>query len=402
MLGQVAPTNEFEQKDQLYQDIFYLSSDLLEGRQVGTEGEVLAAGYIAYKFAEIGLTPSGDNTSYLQKFSVRQRANPHSLVNSPEDSLIYGYNVVGAIDNGSENTVVIGAHYDHLGWGNSGGSLHAGEKAIHNGADDNASGTAAIIQIAKRLKNSSKTNNYIFIAFSGEEEGLWGSNYYAKKPSVDIHSINYMINLDMVGRLNDEKKLSIHGTGTSPLWPEALDKANTMGLSLILSESGIGPSDHTSFYKNDIPVLHFFTGQHRDYHKPSDDIEHINFDGIIDIIDFIENVIRDVSDDGKLAFTKTKEEKNDNPRFKVTLGVMPDYLFDGKGMRIDAVNEGRPAAAADLKAGDIVIKLGDTEVVDMMSYMKALAIFNNGDETTVEVKRGKEVIVKKIKFNPKE
>ncbi len=378
---------------EMKRDIKYLASDKLKGRETGTPGARLAAEHIALRYSEIGLKPKGDNDTYFQGFSRKPQRNPHASEeeNTQLDTskAIFGKNVIGYIDNGAATTIVVGAHYDHLGYGGE-GSLHAGEDAIHNGADDNASGVAAILQIAELVKNRYKNNNYLIMAFSGEEKGLWGSNFFTKNPTIPIESVNYMINLDMVGRMKDNK-LAINGVGTSPVWNEALEKAVPPIITINTTESGVGPSDHTSFYLKDIPVLHFFTGQHEDYHKPSDDIEKINYQGIATVVDIIVSIIKELDDDGELAFTKTKDETSDTPRFKVTLGVMPDYMFDGKGMRIDGVTEGKPASNAGIKAGDIVIKMGGVEVIDMMSYMKGLSKFEKGDKTKVTINRdGKE------------
>ena len=170
-------------------------------------------------------------------------------------------------------------------------------------------------------------------------------------------------------------------------------------MKVVESASGIGPSDHTSFYLQDIPVLHFFTGQHEDYHKPSDDADKVNYEGITEVATYIYKLIEEADDNGKLAFSKTKEEDNKNaPRFKVTLGVVPDYLFDGEGMRIDGIRKNKPAQKAGLLKGDVVIQLGDIKVKDMMSYMKALANFEEGQKTTVKVLRGEEEIEKELQF----
>jgi Zn-dependent M28 family amino/carboxypeptidase len=237
----------------------------------------------------------------------------------------------------------------------------------------------------------------LLIAFSGEEMGLLGSNYFVKNPTIDLSSINYMINLDMVGRLKEDKSLAVYGVGTSPIFKQSIN-SNNESFNLIENESGVGPSDHTSFYINDIPVLHFFTGQHSDYHKPSDDSEKINFEGIKGISDFIYSIISDLNDNGKLSFRKTKNETEEVPRFKVSLGVMPDYMFNKGGMRIDAVTQDRPGYKAGLIKGDIVIKLGEYTVEDMMGYMKALSKFKSGDSTSVVVKRDQDTIKKKVTF----
>jgi len=235
------------------------------------------------------------------------------------------------------------------------------------------------------------------MAFSGEEMGLLGSNYFVKNPTIETKKVSYMINMDMVGRMKKDSTLAVYGTGTSPIFKQVL-KSHNDNFKLIQQESGVGPSDHTSFYLADIPVLHFFTGQHEDYHKPGDDSEKLNYDGMYLISDYIFNIITDLDDNGKLAFRKTKNESESTPRFKVGLGVIPDYLYDGKGMRIDGVSENKPAQKAGLKKGDIVIKLGDSTITNMMSYMRALSIFEKGNSTKVIVKRGDKEVEKVINF----
>jgi hypothetical protein len=302
-----------------------------------------------------------------------------------------GHNVLGFIDNGAKNTVVIGAHYDHLGMGDD-GSLYRGEPAIHNGADDNASGTGGLIELARYLKaNGPSTNNYLFMAYSGEEKGLLGSGYWTKNPTLKLNSINYMLNMDMIGRLKPEDQvLLVNGVGTSDAWKITMNYIHIDSMKVKTTESGIGPSDHTSFYLKDIPVLHFFSGTHSNYHRPSDDEALINYNGEIKILNYMIQLVQRLDDKGKLTFVKTKEENNeDAPRFKVTLGVVPDYAFEGSGMRIDGVTEGKPASKAGLKTGDIVTKLGENTVVDMMSYMKALGKFTKGEKTIVTYIRDK-------------
>ncbi|MCB9235989.1 MAG: M20/M25/M40 family metallo-hydrolase [Bacteroidia bacterium] len=315
------------------------------------------------------------------------------------------HNVIGFLDNAAENTVVIGAHYDHLGWGDE-GSLHRGEKAIHNGADDNASGVAMLIELAKSLAdpNAPRKNNYLFIAFSGEEKGLLGSNYYVKNPVSYLSAIDYMLNFDMVGRLDkEEPSLGINGVGTSPVWENLLENVHKStsrdDFKVKTTASGVGPSDHTSFYLKDIPVLHFFTGTHEDYHKPTDDVQYINYEGMLEIHDFVMDLIARLDNQPKIDFTKTADKDDQEvPRFTVTLGVVPDYMFEGKGMRIDGVTDEKPAAVAGLKAGDVVTQLGEHKVTDMMSYMEALSKFKKGDSTTVYILRGERAMQREIQF----
>lgn len=314
-----------------------------------------------------------------------------------------GHNVVGFIDNGANNTVILGAHFDHLGYGEDGNSMmRTGEKLIHNGADDNASGTAALLELSRILKSSkAKNNNYLFIAFSGEELGLYGSKYFTEHPTIDLTRANYMINMDMVGRLSDSTKtVAVGGFGTSPTWSKVIvanDKKRAFNVKI--DSTGTGPSDHTSFYRKDIPVLFFFTGQHKDYHRPTDDAPLINYEGEVNIINYISEIITTLNKETqKLSFLKTREEQARATSFKVTMGVMPDYTFSGTGMRIDGATEGRPGANAGLKAGDIILKIGEHSVTSVQDYMQALNKFEKGQKTTIRFKRGNEEIEAELTF----
>ena len=310
-------------------------------------------------------------------------------------------NIIGYINNNAPNTIVIGAHYDHLGYGEDHNSLYSGtEASIHNGADDNASGVGAMIELAKALKNLKlKNNNFVFIAFSGEELGLFGSKYFTENSPIDLSTVNYMINLDMIGRLNDSTMgLTIGGVGTSPAWGGLLtQKKNCFNIKT--DSSGVGPSDHTSFYRKNIPVLFFFTGIHSDYHKPSDDADKINYTGELKIVQYILNIVKQSDDKEKLTFTKTKESTiTGKSSFKVTLGIMPDYTFTGNGVRADGISEGKIAQRIGMKAGDILIQLGDFPFVDVQGYMEVLSKFKKGDSTKVKVMRGGETIYFDVTF----
>lgn len=367
-------------------DIEVLSADDMEGRKVGTEGERKAAAYISNRFKTMGLDTMDKNDGYYQHFSVDKTDDPHMASSTMEDSVTSGINIVGYIDNQAEHTIILGAHYDHLGYGGF-GSLHVGDPEVHNGADDNASGVSMLICLADMLSSGPQSNNYLFIAFSGEEMGLWGSNYWVKHANIELSDANYMINMDMVGRLNEENKLLVYGTGTSDIWQQTIDTNNVYQFQVIGSESGMGPSDHTSFYIEDIPVLSFFTGQHEDYHKPTDDAHLINYEGIKTITEYIYKIINDLDDNGKLNFIKTKDEEQTKMSFKVTLGVMPDYLHTDAGMRIDGVRPDRPADKAGIIKGDIVTKMGDLDISSMDDYMKALGAFEPGSTINITVIR---------------
>jgi aminopeptidase YwaD len=314
-----------------------------------------------------------------------------------------GTNVVASINNNAEKTVVIGAHFDHLGYGEDRNSMYTGaEKLPHNGADDNASGTAAILELARLLKlHGNKNYNYTFVAFSGEELGLYGSKYFVQSNAINTSKVQYMINLDMVGRLNDTKTVTIGGYGTAPEWADLLTKSSdTTQLKYKIDSSGSGPSDHTSFYRANIPVLFYFTGIHGDYHKPSDDAEKINFDGELAIVKNIFNVVKESANITQFTFTKTREVSNtsSSTRFSVSLGVMPDYTYTKGGVRIDGVSEGKIAQKIGLKAGDVLTKLGEYPINDVDSYMKALSKFKKGDSTVVEYKRGETTNTLNVSF----
>ncbi len=311
-------------------------------------------------------------------------------------------NVVGFLDNGAQFTVVIGAHYDHLGLGEDGNSMiRGGQPEIHNGADDNASGTASMIELAFQLKgNKAKHYNYLFIGFSAEELGLNGSKYFVENPTISLNTVNYMINMDMVGRMNDSTKtITVGGYGTSPSWQSMIAAVKKKSFTIKFDSSGTGPSDHTSFYRKDIPVLFFFTGLHTDYHKPSDDADKINYVGMSQIVRFIQEMIQNDKTPNKLVFTKTREQQTStSTRFSVSMGIMPDYSYGGTGVRVDGVSDNRPAKKAGILGGDVVKQLGDYKTSSVEAYMQALSKFKKGDKTTAVVVRGEKELSFEIVF----
>jgi aminopeptidase YwaD len=344
-------------------------------------------------------------------FSDKMATLDFKLRSSISEKTRIGHNVIGYIDNKAATTIILGAHYDHLGYGEDGNSMLRNPEypMIHNGADDNASGTAALIELARKLKTSeAKNNNYLFIAFSGEELGLFGSKYFTEHPTVDLGTVNYMINMDMVGRLNDSTRVvTIGGYGTSPAWSSVLAKqlpsnpALLKGVPLLhkYDSSGTGPSDHTSFYRKDIPVLFYFTGLHTDYHKPTDDADKINYSGEQFIIESIADLIESLNNEPKLVFTKTRETQTSTAaRFKVTMGIMPDYTYAGSGVRADGVTDGKPAQKAGLKTGDVIIQIGEINISSLENYMQALGNFKKGDKVKVKYKRGHETLEGEVAF----
>jgi hypothetical protein len=382
--------------DVLSAHIKTLAADSMKGRGTGTEAEVSTAVYIQSEFKKLKLKPFGDDKSYLQSFPFAK--GPHG-----QGDKGVARNVVAFLDNKGKTTIVIGAHYDHLGIDGQGSSLDANPaNKIHNGADDNASGVAGVIELARHFaaNRTQENSNFVFVCFSGEELGLLGSKYFVDHSPVDLASVDFMINLDMIGRLNPQtKSLIINGTGTSAVWEPLLKNIETEGVNIVTDSSGTGPSDHTSFYLKNIPVLHFFTGAHEDYHKPSDDFEKINSEGVTKVLRLIVRIIESLDSEPKLAFLPTKSKMQGRPSaFKVTLGIMPSYASDVEGLKVDGVSQGKPAEAAGIKSGDIIIQMGNFPIKDIYNYMDALGKFEKGQSVPIKVKRGNESLDLTVTF----
>jgi Peptidase family M28/PDZ domain len=384
----------------LKKHIGYLASDKLKGRGTGTPEEQAAAKYLAKQFKKIGLRPKGDDGGYFHRFSFKKTSDPHGA-DAETAPLVYSQNVAAYLDNGAEYTIVIGAHYDHLGLGNDRNSLDANPVGkIHNGADDNASGTAGVVELARYFAKNGirEQHNFLFLCFSGEELGLIGSKKFTESTGFDPSKASFMINMDMIGRLNPEKRIMVGGVGTAPDFVPLLNEIKG-DFTIRQDSAGIGPSDHTSFYLKNIPVLFFFTGQHSDYHKPGDDIEKINFSGEKLVLELALRVVEKLDKTPKLTFQETKSQKQgDTPRFTVTLGIMPDYTYEGEGVHVDGVTDGKPGSKAGLQKGDIIVGLGEIRVKTIQDYMKGLSTFKKGDSTTVKVKRGAEEKELKVAF----
>lgn len=327
------------------------------------------------------------------------------------------HNVIGVLEGTDarlkKEAIIIGAHYDHLGRGGS-GSLATREGDVHYGADDNASGTAGLLELARLFKAKRPQRTIIFIAFGGEEEGLLGSNYYVNHPVVPLADTVAMINMDMIGRLKDEK-LIVGGVGTSNEWRDWINKANAgstekvaslrplaggaQPFSLTLNEDGYGPSDHASFYAKKIPVLFFWTGTHADYHKPSDTADKINYEGEARILSLVSNIVRAVDGNAQRpAYVVAKSESTGraNMGFRVSLGTIPNYAESSDGLLLDGVREDSPAAKAGLKAGDKIVRLAGREIRNVYDYTYALGEMKAGEEYEVELVRGGERLKLKI------
>ncbi len=303
--------------------------------------------------------------------------------------------VVRAGQTGTDEMLVIGAHYDHVGYGGE-GSLSPGSTDVHNGADDNASGTVALIELARRLaaRKTPLPRRLVFIAFTGEERGLIGSAHYVKNPLFDIKNTVAMLNMDMVGRLTKDK-LTVFGTGTAPRWKKLVEETGKeYDLKLSLKPEGFGPSDHSSFYGKQIPVLHLFTGTHTDYHRPSDDWDKINIPGMQRIVGFLEEITIATADNPdrpkyvKIERPAATMRSGNRPYF----GSIPDFGGEGPGYHISGASPGSPADKAGLKAGDAIIKMGKTKIDGLDDFDLALRMFSPGESVGVTVLReGKRV-----------
>lgn len=319
------------------------------------------------------------------------------------------HNVIGVLEGEgplADETIVIGAHYDHVGYGGS-NSLSPNSKEVHNGADDNASGTVALIELARRFAGmeTPPPRRMVFIAFTAEELGLIGSAHYVKEPVFPLEKTIAMFNMDMVGRLNEDKSLTVFGTGTSSRWKDLVVKeVEAGGFKLSMQPEGFGPSDHSSFYGKKIPVLHFFTGTHPDYHKPTDDVEKINISGIEAVVKTLERVVREtLFEEERPDYVEIKQRANigrsgSRPYF----GSIPDFASEGKGYAITGVSPESPADKGGLKGGDRIIKIGKISVNGLDDFDLALRRFSAGDEVDVIVLReGKEVKLKVTLAHPK-
>jgi hypothetical protein len=300
--------------------------------------------------------------------------------------------------------IIIGAHFDHLGMGGEGSLYRGDELQIHNGADDNASGTTGVLELAQKFASQKDKlkRSIAFFTFSGEELGLLGSNYLVNNLPFPAEDAITMINMDMIGRLKDSS-LIVYGTGTSSNWKDILNKYNSYGFKLTFNDEGFGPSDHSSFYGMKIPVLFFFTGTHEDYHKPSDDTEKINLAGEKNILDYVYEIAMDIDNAPERPDYLLVEKKQTGQMFarKVYVGTVPDFASNVDGYKISGVSEGSPAQLAGLQGGDIIISFGGKKISNIYDFTYALGDFVPGDEVDVIVKRGEQEITYKIKLASK-
>jgi hypothetical protein len=382
-----APTSESVER--ITRDVAWLADDDREGRGVGTAGLEAAAAFIADAFREIGLEPGGTD-GYFQPFELDPRSPvlAHTqLGGEPVKNVIGILPGRGAL---AGEVLVIGAHYDHLGLGTRGYAQMSRDSAaanqIHNGADDNASGTAALLEMARTVATREAEDHraIIFVAFTAEELGTIGSSYYAEHPVSPHDSTLAMLNFDMVGRLSGDT-LVVGGTGSATELEATLDRLNhRYGFHIGMQADPWGNSDHAVFYGKEVPVLHFYTSLHQDYHTPSDDWQLLNTAGIARIVSFAADVAWELAtlpgDLTLLAFERPEPVRG-GPR--ASLGTVPDMVTAGEGMRIQAVRAGTAADEAGLVAGDVILQIGDVEVKDIYGLQKALTTYKSGEAVVI-------------------
>ncbi len=385
-------------------DVNWLADDARQGRGLGSMGLAEAGKWMEKQFEHIGLEPAGDDGGYRHVFGVpiADPSNPHA-----QKGFVYAFNVMGRIPGNGEfdGVIVIGAHYDHLGFGDD-GSLEPDSRAIHNGADDNASGTAALLEVARQMneRRGQLKRDVVFMAFSAEERGLVGASNIVRRPpeGLVIENIVAMVNMDMVGRLRDEK-LSVLGGDSAEEWDDLVGPlCDHYGFECTVGGDGFGSSDQSAFFAADVPVLHFFTGTHSEYHKPSDDANLINAEGGARIAWLVSDVASTVANrEGELTLVKTSDGPQRRMALKARLGTIPDYAgpADGSpGLLLSDVRPESPAEEAGLQRGDIIVQIGDMEIASVQDYMVVLSESNPGDTAPVIVIRDGERVEMEVTF----
>jgi hypothetical protein len=368
----------------------YLADDALQGRLGGSPGERCAGEYIAAQFRALGLRPAGESGSYFQALPLASVANPHAPGGT-------GRNVLALLEGSdpqlSDQPVIIGAHYDHLGLGEFGSTAPDRRGTVHNGADDNASGVAAMLHAARLLAQGPRpARPILFLAFTGEESGLLGSAYFTKHQTVPLGRARAMINMDMVGRL-EARPLVVYGVDTAKEWRELLARLGAeLGVKLGFIGDGYGPSDHTSFYLLDIPVLHFFTNTHGQYHHPDDDWQRVDSAGLNRIAALSARVAREIAGPAtQLTLVRGAGQKPGSSPTRGSgawLGSVPDFSPVERGVLLGGVTAGSPAEKAGLQKGDVLIRMGGAEVANLQGMTDVLGQHKPGDTVEVVVLRG--------------
>jgi hypothetical protein len=384
-------------------DVRYLASDALEGRRTGTAGNDSAAAWIARRFSALGLEMvvtdpaacgrgNGSASACAPSFEQPFIARPAAAAHAGMAATLPSRNVVGLIRGRDPKLrgqyVVIGAHFDHLGRSTFGALDPDKGDQIRNGADDNASGTATVLELARLLRKRPPGRSVVLVLFSGEELGLLGSQYFVEHSPVPLDSVQAMLNFDMVGRLRDDR-LIVYGVATASELRGVIDSANVAPAFRVSAVGdGFGPSDHSSFYARNLPVLHFFTDLHDDYHRATDDAGKINAAGIARVVGYAERITRTLADRAeRLTFVRapvTAASQSPRASSQAYLGTIPDMgAGDVAGLRLTGVRAGSPADSGGLRAGDVIVELGGAAVKDLNTYSDALYARQPGETITL-------------------
>jgi hypothetical protein len=394
--------------ERLQRDIAYLADDRLEGRGTGTAGNDSAASWLARRHAALGLRPLVVDTTRAECRTDRPRADCRvfrqsftargaELAHAGKPEGLRTQNVVAMVPGRDPalagEVVVVGAHFDHLGRSPASALDPEARDAIRNGADDNASGTAAVLELARLFAAQPARRSIVFAHFTAEELGLLGSQWFIEHSPVSLDSVVAMVNFDMVGRLRNDRVI-VYGVGTARELPALLDSANAEPkLRISAVGDGFGPSDHSSFYAKGIPVLHFFTDLHEDYHRATDDVEKINAAGEARVVTLAERAVRAIADRparlSPVRMAAAPRMSSAREGSSVYLGTIPDMAAgDTPGLRLTGVRPGSPADKGGLAAGDVVVQFAGREVKDLYSYSEALYAHKPGDEVEVVYLRG--------------
>ena len=379
-------------------DVSALAADSLQGRKTCSAGFETAARYAEGRLSAAGARPAGDSGTYRQHWSV----GTTTMATQAGIAACATFNVIATIPgrgNLAGQYVVVGAHLDHLGTGPF-GSLSGDTGLVHNGADDNASGSAAVIELARLTardrtrRDARPRRTVVFGLWSGEEEGSLGSAYFVRSLPVPKDSVIAYLNFDMVGRLREGRLMAL-GVTSAAEWPALLDSAHAAPLVLRASGDGWGPSDHASFYAGKIPVLHFFTDLHEDYHRPSDDAAKINAEGIVQVADFAAGLIRRLDDRSRLTFVEVAPPAPAavaSGRSRPSLGTIPDMAEEPGGVKLSGVRAGSPADSAGMRAGDVLVGIGEATIANLQDFQDALMTHSAGDRVEIRYRRGDQLI----------
>jgi hypothetical protein len=400
----------------MMRDVRYLASDALEGRGTGTPGNDSAAAYIARRLAGAGLAPAFTTADvrlcrvprssspcdgrFVQPFVARSVAAAHAGLPGELPTQNVAAVIRGTDPVLREEYVILGAHFDHLGRSAMGALDPETPNAIHNGADDNASGTAAVIELGRLLRRNPPKRSVMVVSFSGEELGLLGSQYFVDHLPASLDKVRAMLNFDMVGRLRDDR-LIVYGVATAQELTDIVNRANAVApLRVTATGDGFGASDHSSFYAKNLPVLHFFTNVHDDYHRATDDADKVNGAGMVRVVALAERVTRDIADRARpLTFVRAAAAPTTSTRDATTayLGSIPDMgATDVAGVRLTGIRAESPADKAGMKSGDIIVEFAGRPVKDLYAYTDALYAQKPGDVVDVVVLRGAERLTVRV------